>query len=168
MIPPKVSRPHFPKGYLENPTTLLAWDRVERRLVEAIHYWICSVRPDGRPHVVPRWGVWVDGMFFYDGSPETRHAKNIALNPHVSLHLESGAQALILNGKAAAHAKPDPDLARKLSKDYRRKYTELGYAPGVNQWDEGGLFSIRPVDVIAWTNFMDDPTRFVFTDESPG
>jgi len=49
-----------------------------QRLDEAKNYWLCSVPPDGRPHVIPKWAVWVDDKIYYDGSPQTRHAKNIA------------------------------------------------------------------------------------------
>ncbi len=35
MPQPKVSRPHFPPGYLENPRTLLDWAPVELRLAAA-------------------------------------------------------------------------------------------------------------------------------------
>ena len=71
---PRTTRPEFPDGYGLPETTdgLLDWSRVEQRLRDAQHYWIASVRPDGRPHSVPRWGVWLDGAFWYDGAPTTR------------------------------------------------------------------------------------------------
>jgi nitroimidazol reductase NimA-like FMN-containing flavoprotein (pyridoxamine 5'-phosphate oxidase superfamily) len=162
MLTPRVSRPDFPKGYVDHPKSILAWDEVEKRLVEATHYWICSVRPNHNPHVIPRWAVWVEGRLYYDGSPETRHAKNIEGNPNVAMHLESGAEAVILYGMAQAVPQPEPRLAELIANDYRRKYKALGYAPEANQWDAGGLFSIAPKTVIAWTSFMDNPTRFTF------
>jgi len=162
MLTPKISRPNFPKGYVDHPTSILAWKDVEERLVEARHYWICSVRPNQHPHVIPRWAAWVDGCVYYDGSPETRHAKNIDLNPNVALHLENGAEAVILYGTAQAVMQPDHSLTGLIASEYRRKYEVLGYVPEANQWDAGGLFSIIPKTVIAWTNFMDNPTRFKF------
>jgi hypothetical protein len=35
---------------------LVAWDEAERCLVDARHYWVSSVRPDGRPHARPVLG----------------------------------------------------------------------------------------------------------------
>jgi hypothetical protein len=35
------------------PTTTLDWPTVRRALQEAKQYWLASVRPDGRPHVIP-------------------------------------------------------------------------------------------------------------------
>lgn len=78
MSSPHITRPHFPPGYDEHARALLSWSYVEQRLTHAINYWLCTVRPDGRPHAVPKWAVWQA-----DGSPATRHARNIATHPHV-------------------------------------------------------------------------------------
>jgi hypothetical protein len=162
MKKPRRSRPHFPKGYVENPQALLPWSHVQQRLMEAKNYWLCTVRPNGHPHVVPKWGVWVEDKFYFDGSPDTLHARNIALNPSVSLHLESGDEVVILEGLAQALLKPSPDLALKVARAYSAKYVTLGYAPAPDQWDTGGLFEITVRLALAWTKFTDDPTKFVF------
>ncbi len=160
---PQSTRPRFPKGYVDNPIGTVSWEYVEKRLSEAKNYWICSVRPDGTPHAIPRWAVWVNGKIFYDGSPETRHAQNITQNPRVSLHLESGDEAVIVEGESKASGKPPRELAEKIAQAYRAKYTQHGYAPEATQWDEGGLYEITPRKVMAWTKFTDDPTKFVLT-----
>jgi hypothetical protein len=167
MKEPKVTRPTFPKGYVDNPVSYLDWEWVVTQLTEAKHYWICSVRPPtpeapgGRPHVVPRWCVYVDGKIYYDGSPETRHAINIDSNPHVTVHLENGWQAVILEGTARAAEKPSQELGEKLSQAYQ-KYKEYGYTPGPNSWDAGGLYVFTPRQCIAWSQFNEDPTKFIF------
>src|SRR5512141_1491767 len=106
MNQPKVSRPDFPPGYVDRPTGEVPWEYVAAQLTGARHYWLCSTRPDGRPHVVPRWCVYLDGRIYYDGSPETLHAHNIMRNPNVSVHLESGEKAIILEGISAPAEKP--------------------------------------------------------------
>jgi len=164
MDSPKITRPKFPKGYVDNPASYLTWDWVAEQLTASKHYWLCSVRPNGRPHVVPRWCVYVDGKIYYDGSPETRHARNIESNPNVSVHLESGSEAIILEGTAAPAGKPAPELGKRLSQAYR-KYKEMGYAPKPDSWDDGGLFVFTPRQCIAWSNFTQDPTKFVFEEE---
>jgi len=105
---PKISRPKFLEGYVDNPISEVPWEHVEQRLTESINYWMCSLYPDGRPHVVPRWGAFLDGKFYYDGSPETRHARNIEKNPNVTLHLESGNDVVIMEGISQPASKPDP------------------------------------------------------------
>jgi len=161
MTQPLITRPHFPEGYLVHPKALLSWSHVEQRLGSAKNYWLCSVRPNGHPHSVPKWGVWVDSRLYFDGSPETRHARNIDANPHVSLHLESGDDVVIVEGTARAVDKPARPLAEKIAQGYCAKYAALGYAPTPDQWDNGGLFEIIPRTVLAWTKFTDDPTKFV-------
>jgi nitroimidazol reductase NimA-like FMN-containing flavoprotein (pyridoxamine 5'-phosphate oxidase superfamily) len=164
MVAPVVTRPRFPKGYVDKPTGLLAWKRVERQIASATHYWLCSMRPNGRPHSIPKWAVWVDGRLYFDGSPETRHAKNIAQNPFVSVHLESGEKAVIMDG-TAREMKPSQDLAVAVARSYSKKYAALGYSPKPDTWDAGGLFEIVPRTVIAWSSFAVDPTKFVFPDQ---
>lgn len=161
MSNPRIVRPQFPPGYVEHAKSLLPWSHVDQRLSEALNYWLCTVRPDGRPHAVPKWAVWLDGKVYFDGSPETRHARNIAANPAVVLHLESGADVLIVEGSARASDRPSPELAGRLAAAYAAKYRAQGYAPEPETWDEGGLFEIAPRTVIAWTSFTDDPTKFI-------
>src|SRR5574338_472040 len=110
MITPRITRPAFPPGYVDHPTSEVAWDYVVGQLTDALHYWVCSTRLDGRPHVVPRWCAYIDGRIYYDGSPETQHARNIKHNPNVAFHLEDGEKAIILEGTSAEAGKPDPEL----------------------------------------------------------
>ena len=162
MKPTKITRPIFPRGYVDKPASFLTWDWVAAQLTESKNYWLCSVRPNGHPHVVPRWAVFIDGKIYYDGSPETRHARNIESNPQVSLHLESGTEAIMLEGTAVPAGKPSPELGKKLSQAYKKRYKDFGYAPEPNAWDEGGLFVFTPRQCIAWTSFTENPTKFVF------
>ncbi len=162
MQTPQVTRPKFPKGYVDNPISEVSWEYVEKRLTDSINYWLCSVRPDGRPHVVPRWGVFLDGRFYYDGSPETRHALNLLENPNVTLHLESGNDVVIMDGESHPAGKPTAELAQRLSQAYCAKYAPDGYAPEPGQWDEGGLFVFTRRQCLAWTKFFENPTKFIF------
>lgn len=162
MSQPEITRPHFPAGYVNHPKALLPWSYVEQRLTDAKDYWVCSVSPDGRPHAIPTWGVFVDGKVYFDCSPQTRHARNIVNNPRVVVHLESGDQAVIVEGLAQEAGQPAPELGRKLAAAYAAKYAALGYTPAPDSWDRGGLYAVMPCKVLAWTNFLEDPTRFTF------
>ncbi|GAA1173940.1 pyridoxamine 5'-phosphate oxidase family protein [Ornithinimicrobium humiphilum] len=163
---PTSSRPEFPEGYGLPETTdgLLTWDQVEPRLRDAQHYWISSVRPDGRPHSVPRWGVWFDGRFWYDGAPTTRHTRNVEHNPAVTLTLESGTEVVIVEGESHATRVDPDDLGGRLSEAFG-KYAAAGYTPAPDSWageDGGGLRVITPGRVLAWFDFPNDCTRFSF------
>jgi nitroimidazol reductase NimA-like FMN-containing flavoprotein (pyridoxamine 5'-phosphate oxidase superfamily) len=165
MTEPTPSRPHFPQGYVEHPKAFVPWSHVETSLSDAVNYWLCTASKDGQPHSIPKWGVWVNRRLYFDGSPKTRHARNISINPSVTVHLESGDDVVILQGRAAMLTKPSPALAVLVSESYRAKYAARGYSPEPSQWDDGGLFEVIPHKVLAWTNFVDDPTKFTLLNE---
>lgn len=162
---PKAELPHFPEGYIsgEGGQEKLSWEYVQQRMQAARNYWIATASPMGKPAATPVWGVWLDDRLYFDGSPETRRGRNIAANPQVAVHLESGDQALMLEGEARIYSlPPERDLAERIAAAYSEKYAQDGYAPEPGQWDEGGLFEFVPAKVIAWTNFVKDPTRWRF------
>jgi hypothetical protein len=165
MQTPKISRPKLPKGYADTPASYVDWEWVAEQMTVSKNYWLSSVRPNGKPHVVPRWGVFIDNKFYYDGSPETRHAQNIMKNPHVSLHLESGNQVVMMEGISKTAEKPTPEFAIQLAETISSKYSDDGYSPKPDQWDEGGLYVFTPRQCIAWTVFYENPTKFVFEGE---
>jgi len=162
---PKISRPQLPKGYADHPASYVDWEWVAVQMTRAENYWLSSVRPDGRPHVVPRWGAFLDNKLYYDGSPQTRHAQNIMKNPHVTLHLESGTKVVIMEGTSKPADKPGLEFAKQLAKAISSKYSDQGYSPEPTQWDEGGLYVFTPRQCLAWTSFYENPTKFLFEGE---
>jgi PPOX class probable F420-dependent enzyme len=141
---------------------LLPWSFVEERLGPARIYWVASTRPDGRPHAVPTWGVWLEGQFYMEGSPDTRRFRNLEANPAVSVHLESGDEVVILEGQTEVVGVPDRPLAERLAAEFTAKYSASGYSPTPEQWDRGGLYRVRPQVVLAWAKFPDSLTRWRF------
>ena len=158
MTKPKVDKPEFPSEY-GNPKQRLEWSDVEKRLEDAKAYWIASTRPDGRPHVVPRDGTWLDGALYYGGSPETVHNRNITQNPNVVVHIGDGLEAFIVEG-AVEIQKPTEEMAQRLSDESFAKYPQYGRMdPSMYM---GGVSVLRPKRVLAWTSFTEDATRFRF------
>ena len=156
----------MPEGYGLPTSTegLLAWADVEARLVASLSYWLATVRPDGRPHVVPRWGVWLDGGFWYDGAPTTVHATNLDANPACSLNLENGNQVVIVEGESVATRADADTLGARLAEAFA-KYHDSGYSPGPDSWageHGGGLRVLTPRRALAWFSFPGDATRFRF------
>ncbi len=165
MSGPTRDRPEMPAGYgLEQADEFVPWEDVERRLRESLHYWLATTRPDGRPHVVPRWGVWLDGSFWYDGSPDTVHVRNLGENPECVLHLEDGWTATIVEGRSVMSEPISGDLGERLAEEYARKYAP-DYMPAPDAWSDaiaGGMRRIDPIKVMAWTEFPKDLTRYTF------
>ena len=159
----KTGRPRFPEGYgiPEHNEGLLPWNFIEERMSAAKNYWITTATRKGKPAATPVWGAWLEGKLYFDGSPATRRGRNISNNPKVIVHLESGDEVVILEGEAVIlKSAPDRDLAQILSKAYTAKYGPLGYAPGPESWDRGGLFVFTPRIAMAWAKFPQDVTRW--------
>lgn len=165
MNAPSRDRPEMPAGYgVDQAERFVAWEDVEAKLRESLHYWLATTRPGGRPHVVPRWGVWLDGAFWYDGSPETIHVRNLMDDTRCVLHLEDGARAVIVEGTSVASDPVQGELGKRLSGEFARKYGP-DYTPPPDAWaDEiaGGMRTLRPMKVMAWTEFPKDLTRYRF------
>ena len=167
MNQPSLDRPQVPTGYgvPNSDDGMLEWAEVEERLRSSTEYWMATTRPDGRPHVVPRWGVWMDGRFWYDGARDTIHARNLALNSACALHLEDGRQAVIVEGLSKPATPPGQELGGRLSAGMTAKYGKLGYSPEPDAWDgldTGGLTVMTPTKAMAWFDFPTDITRFRF------
>jgi nitroimidazol reductase NimA-like FMN-containing flavoprotein (pyridoxamine 5'-phosphate oxidase superfamily) len=66
-------------------------------------YWLATMRPDGRPHVMPLLGLWLDDAFYFITGETTRKGKNLASDPRCVLTTSSTvlpALDLILEGEA--------------------------------------------------------------------
>jgi nitroimidazol reductase NimA-like FMN-containing flavoprotein (pyridoxamine 5'-phosphate oxidase superfamily) len=157
---PKVSRPHMPGyGVPKDKKGLLPWSHVTERMAEAQNYWICTVSPDGRPHATPVWGLWLDDRLYFGGGPQTRRNRNLAENPAVCVHLESGSDVIILHGDAQELRAPDQSLVTRLIEISKKKY---GYAPKPEDYEAPGTCVLRPRWALAWKQFPKDATRWSF------
>lgn len=164
---PSIDRPMFPIGYgiPDTDDSVLTWPDVESRLVASEQYWMATTRPDGRPHVVPRWGVWIDGGLFYDGAPTTVHVRNLATNSACVLHLENGWQAVTVDGVSGPAPSPGVEFGSRIAAAMSSKYGHRGYSPEADAWegpDAGGLCRFTPTKALAWFDFPTDATRFTF------
>jgi len=165
---PARDRPGIPAGYgiHGGEEGMLPWIWVRRRLEVAQNYWICSARPDGRPHAMPVWGVWVDDTLLFGTGRDTRKARNIAANPHVAVHLESGDDTVIVEG--VAEELHDSALLAKGDAAYLAKYVDPASGEGFHLTPpEGGdssVYCLRPRMAQAWreASFPASATRFRF------
>jgi Pyridoxamine 5'-phosphate oxidase len=146
---------------------LLPWSWAEQQLVAARTYWIATTRPNGRPHCRPVWGVWLaDGFWFSTGSL-ARH--NLAANPQITVHLESGDQVVILEGVAVAVS--GPDRLQGFLAAYNPKYDWDAVVTDDVVTDSAGAagpaYRVRPRVVFGWDADMRAPTRWSFADPPP-
>ena len=166
---PAPTRPRFPEGY-GVPTGaegLLPWSHVTERLVRARNVWVSTVQRDGMPHAVPVWSVWVEDTLYFHVAPTSRTGSNLAANPAVAIHLESGDDVVILKGyvELINNRLLGVERAARVAAASRQKYPEAfeNAAPWEYDPDDGGAFAVRLTTVYAWTNLAVDPTRWEFT-----
>jgi nitroimidazol reductase NimA-like FMN-containing flavoprotein (pyridoxamine 5'-phosphate oxidase superfamily) len=108
---------------------LIPWSKVRERLDQGLSQepgsggpgrhtcWLATVRPDGRPHVMPLGVLWVDGAFYFNAGPTTRKAKNLVHNPHCVLTVATHDFDLVVEGKAARVT--DQAKAQRIAEEYR-------------------------------------------------
>jgi hypothetical protein len=151
---PRRSRPAFEPGYgiSQDEEGMLAWSWVEERLASSRNYWIVTTGRDGGPAAAPVWGVWSYGALYFGTNPQSLKGRNLARDPRVVIHLESGDEVVILRGRIARE-----DLPESVVDAYETKYA---YRPTVTE----GWFVLRPRRAVAWIE-LDYPrtaTRFDF------
>ncbi|MDQ3705566.1 MAG: pyridoxamine 5'-phosphate oxidase family protein [Chloroflexota bacterium] len=76
---------------------------VDERLRTEIIIWLATVRPDGRPHLVPVWFLWDNSeSVIYIFSKPDQKIRNLKQNPNVVLALNSpsGNDVVTLEGTA--------------------------------------------------------------------
>jgi hypothetical protein len=146
----------LPEGY-GKATTTMAWPAVRERLEQSPRYWLVTNRRDGRAHVVPVDGVWLDDAWWYGGSPATLHQQNLSSDQRVVVHLADTMAAVILEGTMRRQV-PSAELAGRLRAASRAKY---GYEPPEGAY-EAGVWVLQPARARAWSAFPDDVTRFRF------
>lgn len=86
------------------------------RLDKARNVWVATVRPDGRPHLVPVWFVVDDGRWYICTAPGSVKARNLEANPQLALALEDGDQAYVVEGRARPVAPTANVVARFVAK----------------------------------------------------
>jgi hypothetical protein len=64
------------------------WTAAEERLENPERprtYWLATVRGDGRPHVRPIIGMWMEGAFYFISGERTAKGRNLAREPRCSV-----------------------------------------------------------------------------------
>ncbi len=161
MLTPTSSRPDVPAGYgivaADEGRGLLPWSWADERLRGRYIWWLASTRPDGRPHLMPIWAVWVgEGVGFSTGS-DSRKAKNIAGNSLVTIAPERGVESVIVEGEVVA-------LPDELRATFFAAY-KAAYDFDMSTMDEP-VFMVKPTKVFGFIDEADgfplSATRWTF------
>ncbi len=104
---------------------------VDERLRKNLIIWLSSVRPDGRPHLVPVWFLWDGKNILIFSQPNTQKIRNLRQNTNVILALDDtkdGEDVVMLEGKAEFLNDPavNPTLPAYAAK-YNSELKSMGY-----------------------------------------
>lgn len=161
MVEPKRMRPYMQDyGIAEGKQGLMSWDWVREQMANSRNYWICSTRLDGRPHAAPVWGIWLDDTLYFSTGRTSLKGRNLAANPAVVVHLESGDNAVILEG--VVEEVTDTALYPRIAETYAAKYPPFRPDPAS---DSGAIwYALRPSVAFGWLepDFPNTATRWEF------
>jgi PPOX class probable F420-dependent enzyme len=158
---PVASRPSFPSGYgiRSDEEGLISWSDAEAKLEQARNYWVGTTRPDGSPHAMPVWGLWRDGALFFSSGSTSRKSRNLAVDPRIVVHLESGDDVVVIEG--LAQRVTDEEELRRVGELYSAKYDYSFDPTGPGDYP---VFRVRPRRAYAWLerDYPGTATRYTF------
>jgi Pyridoxamine 5'-phosphate oxidase len=119
---PQATRPYVP-GYKFSAKKpgLLSWKWATARLRKSRQYWIATARPDGAPHLMVIWGVWLADSFWFSTGATSRKARNLDANPKCVIGTDNAAEAVILEGTVEMIALPHAEF-EQFAAAYEKKY----------------------------------------------
>jgi len=98
--------PETEEPLVEGQTGVMPWatalDRLEHPAPGQNH-WLATVRPDGRPHLMPIIAFWIDGGFHFLAGEETQKGRNLAADDRCVIgtgNLASPSLDIIVEGRA--------------------------------------------------------------------
>jgi len=161
---PKATRPHIPGyGLPESKKGLLPWKWAEERLKKSRQFWIATTRPDGRPHVMIVWALWMDERVYFSTGKRSVKARNLSQNPSCTISTDNAAEAVILEG--TIEIEREVKRIRKFVGLYEKKYKyKLGKMGEAMLALEDPVFFLRPrVGFGLWEKKFDtSATRWLF------
>lgn len=129
-------------------------EHVDQRLRTEPIIWLGSVRPDGRPHLVPVWFLWDGAAIFIFSQPNAQKIRNLWANPHVTLALEAaneGADIVILEGTATLlDARDGTVILPAYAAKYDARIAQMGWSLETMTAGYSMLIQVTPTRVIAW------------------
>lgn len=110
---------------------------------------------------MPVWGLWLNGAFYFATDRSSRKSRNLVLNPHAVVHLESGDEVIILEGVMKEIA--EASALRRFADAYSAKYDiKVGVTSKARRTT--AIFTMRPSTAYAWleSDYPGSATRWQF------
>jgi PPOX class probable F420-dependent enzyme len=134
------------------------WEDTAGLLAAAELYWLTTVRVDGRPHVTPLIGVWLDGAVHFCTGQDEQKARNLAANPACAITTgrndwNQGVDTVV---EGTVEQVTDDARLHQLADAWVAKYGEewrFDVRDGAFHSDEGGralVFAVAPTRAFAF------------------
>lgn len=127
---------------------------VEERLRTDQIAWLGTVRPGGRPHLVPIWFLWEGESVLFFTNPDYQKVRNLRDNPRATLALDgtkNGGDVVIVEAEAELLAEPTADV---VTPAYLEKYAAgiagLGMTPEAMTAEYRQAIRLRPTRFLNW------------------
>jgi nitroimidazol reductase NimA-like FMN-containing flavoprotein (pyridoxamine 5'-phosphate oxidase superfamily) len=153
-------------------TSPVSWQQVSDMLTAAELYWLTTVRRDGRPHITPLIGTWVDDAFVFCTGPDEQKAHNLAasLKVAVTTGVNTWSDGLDVIVEGEAQRVTGRDALMTLADNIREKYHGVwDFTPvdeGFGHTDESGdshiayVYRVPPIKVLAFAKSPHGQTTF--------
>ena len=91
-------------GYGTLPATegsgLLPWSWAEERLIRSHDFWLATVTPQGAPHLMPVWAVWLSGRLWFSSANGSRKARNLSADARCTVSTDNPLEPVVVQGRA--------------------------------------------------------------------
>src|ERR1700754_2267361 len=157
-------------------TEAVSWRQVSDALATAELYWLTTVRKDGRPHITPLIGVWIDSQekqaFVFCTGPEEQKAHNLAASTAVAVTTgvntwNDGLDVVVEgNTERVTGLQTLTGLADEIREKYDGVWDFTPHEDGFGHTDESGdshtayVFVVPPAKVLAFAKSPHGQTRF--------
>ncbi|HEY6766802.1 MAG TPA: pyridoxamine 5'-phosphate oxidase family protein [Candidatus Sulfotelmatobacter sp.] len=141
---------------------LLPWKWAEQRLTKSHNYWITTVKPDGGPHTMVVWALWMDGRLLFSTGGKSRKARNLSENPKCVMCTELANEAVIVEGIAEV---ADVPARKKFLAAYEPKYNfDMGGMKEEILSMKEPVYAVRPrlIFGLSEKDFIGKATRWKF------
>jgi Pyridoxamine 5'-phosphate oxidase len=111
--------PTTEEALVEEGGATTSWEDARNRLANPEpggHSWLATVRPDGRPHLVPVLAFWMDGTLHFVAGEGTQKGRNLAADGRCVIGTESrGLPSLDIVVEGRAEPLADEDDVRRVT-----------------------------------------------------
>ena len=135
--------------------------RVDALLDRETVVWLSSVRPDGRPHLIPIWFWWDGDAVLFASKPEACKVANLRANADCMLAIgdpEADFDVALIEARAELDSMATTDLlAAGLLAKYRDRMDVAGLTPSIFAGTYSQVIRIVPTRWLPWHGRSERP-----------